>query len=78
MVIRQAKTSDIKHMQLIRNAVKENVLSDPALVPDVDVENYLNHRGKGWVCFDEERMAGFCIARYGRQRHWQKVANNNA
>ena len=62
MVIRQAKTSDIMHMQLIRNAVKENVLSDPALVPDVDVENYLNHRGKGWVCFDEERMAGFCIA----------------
>ena len=62
MVIRQARTSDIKNMQLIRNAVKENVLSDPALVPDVDVENYISHRGKGWVCMNEGEMAGFCIA----------------
>ena len=62
MVIRQARTPDIKHMQLIRNAVKENILSSPALVPDKDVENYITQRGKGWVCIDEGSMAGFCIA----------------
>ena len=62
MVFRHAETSDVKNMLLIRNAVRENVLSDPALVPDTDLEKYINHRGKGWVCFDEGRMAGFCIA----------------
>ena len=62
MVFRHAETSDIKHMQLIRNAVKENVLSDPALVPDEAVEKYINQRGKGWVCLDLGIMAGFCIA----------------
>ena len=62
MVFRHAETPDIKNMQIIRNAVRENVLSDPALVPDTDLEKYINHRGKGWVCFDEGRMAGFCIA----------------
>ena len=49
-------------MQLIRNAVKENVLSDPALVPDEAVEKYINQRGKGWVCLIYGTMAGFCIA----------------
>ena len=62
MVFRHAETSDIKNMQLIRNAVKENVLSYPALVPDEAVEKYINQRGKGWVCLDLGIMAGFCIA----------------
>jgi GNAT superfamily N-acetyltransferase len=62
MIFRQAATTDIQSMQVIRNAVKENVLSDPALVPDNDVEKYINDRGKGWVCIHDEVMAGFCIA----------------
>ena len=62
MVFRKAETSDINYMQFIRNAVKENVLSDPALVPDTDVEKYINQRGKGWVCLVDKTMAGFCIA----------------
>ena len=49
-------------MQLIRNAVKENVLSDPALVPDEAVEKYINQRGKGWVCLVDKTITGFCIA----------------
>ena len=70
MVFRQAKTSDIKNMQLIRNAVKENVLSDPALVPDEAVEKYINQRGKGWVCLDLGIMAGFCIADLVNDNIW--------
>jgi GNAT superfamily N-acetyltransferase len=62
MIFREAETGDIQSMQVIRNAVKENVLSDPALVPDTDVEKYINNRGKGWVCIHGEVMAGFCIA----------------
>jgi hypothetical protein len=48
-MIRQALVSDIPQIQLVRNAVKENTLSDPALVPDQDVEDYINRRGRGWV-----------------------------
>lgn len=70
MDIRQATTADIKSMQVIRNSVTENVLSDPALVPDIDVENYINHRGKGWVCMHDETMAGFCIADLVNDNIW--------
>ena len=62
MIFRQAATSDIISMQNIRHAVKENVLSDPALVPDADVEKYINIRGRGWVCIEDGHMVGFCIA----------------
>ena len=57
-------------MQLIRNAVKENVLSDPALVPYEAVEKYINQRGKGWVCLDLGIMAGFCIADLVNDNIW--------
>ncbi len=70
MVFRHAETSDVKNMQLIRNAVRENVLSDPALVPDADVEKYINHRGKGWVCLDLGIIAGFCIADLVNDNIW--------
>ena len=70
MVFRHAETSDIKNMQLIRNAVKENVLSYPALVPDEAVEKYINHRGKGWVCLDLGIIAGFCIADLVNDNIW--------
>ena len=50
MMFREAFVSDIEQMQVVRNAVKENMLSDPALVPDKDVEEYITKRGKGWVC----------------------------
>ena len=70
MVFRQAETPDIKNMQIIRNAVRENVLSDPALVPDADVEKYINHRGKGWVCLDLGIIAGFCIADLVNDNIW--------
>ena len=62
MIFREALPADIPAIQIIRNSVKENTLSDPALVPDKDVEDFIGRRGKGWVCEMEGRIVGFAIA----------------
>jgi GNAT superfamily N-acetyltransferase len=62
MLFREALSTDIEQIQIVRNAVKENMLSDPALVPDHDVDNFINKRGKGWVCEIDGRIVGFSIA----------------
>lgn len=45
MVIREAKSEDIFQIQIVRNAVKENRLSNPDLVIDKDCEEFLFERG---------------------------------
>jgi GNAT superfamily N-acetyltransferase len=62
MIFREALAADIPQIQFVRHAVKENVLSDPALVTDADCENYLTQRGKGWVCVADNKLVGFAIA----------------
>ena len=62
MNIRVAEIKDIYQVQVVRNLVKENQLSDPALVPDSDVEDYITRRGKGWVCEIDGEVVGFAIA----------------
>ena len=62
MIFREAQTNDIKHIQLVRNAVKENMLSNPGLVTDKDCVEYLTLRGKGWVCENDGTIIGFAIA----------------
>ena len=62
MITREPQVADIKQIQVVRNSVKENTLSDPALVPDKDVEEYMINRGKGWVCEIEGTIVGFAIA----------------
>jgi len=62
MIFREALTSDIKQIQLVRNAVKENTLSNPGLVTDKDCVEYLTLRGKGWVCENDGTIIGFAIA----------------
>lgn len=62
MEVRVAELKDIPQIQVVRNLVKENRLSDPNLVPDSDVEDYLFRRGKGWVCEIDNRVVGFAIA----------------
>jgi GNAT superfamily N-acetyltransferase len=61
MIFRIAHNADIPQIQVVRNAVKENTLSDPALVPDKDVADYINNRGKGWVCITDDKIVGFAI-----------------
>src|ERR1700741_3321740 len=61
MVFREACITDIPEIQHVRHAVRENVLSDPALVTDRDCIRYLTHRGKGWVSEVNMRVIGFGI-----------------
>lgn len=59
--IREARYEDIETIQIIRNAVRENRLSDPAKVKDSDVQDYIQNRGKGWVFEQDGHIAGFAI-----------------
>ena len=70
MKIRVAEVRDISQIQVVRNLVKENQLSDPALVPDSDVEDYMNRRGRGWVCEIDEQIVGFAIADLVENNIW--------
>ncbi len=47
MIIRPAEIADIKQIQIVRNSVIENTLSNPNLVTDKDCEEFLTARGKG-------------------------------
>ncbi len=62
MIFREATIEDIKQIQIVRNAVKENVLPDPNLVTDEDCREFITARGKGWVCEIDNRIVGFAIA----------------
>lgn len=61
MIFREANKNDISGIQLVRNSVKENMLSDPALVSDDQCVDYMFRRGKGWVCEASVRVVGFAI-----------------
>ncbi|MDB5198236.1 MAG: family N-acetyltransferase [Chitinophagaceae bacterium] len=70
MIFREAQISDILQIQIVRHSVKENVLSDPALVTDKDCEEFLTVRGKGWVCEVDGRVVGFSIADMKEKNIW--------
>ncbi|MFT3681278.1 MAG: GNAT family N-acetyltransferase [Ferruginibacter sp.] len=70
MIFREAEKRDIQQIQLVRNAVKENMLSNPALVTDTDCEAYMFTRGKGWVCEVNENIVGFSIADLQENNIW--------
>lgn len=61
MTIREAHIKDIRQIQTVRNAVRENTLSDPALVTDDDCKMFITERGKGWVCEIDDHVVGFSI-----------------
>jgi GNAT superfamily N-acetyltransferase len=62
MIFRQALIKDIPQIQMVRNSVKENVLSSPGMVTDADCAEYLGKRGRGWVCEVRGEIVGFAIA----------------
>ena len=70
MIFREALITDIPQIQLVRNSVTENTLSDPALVPDKDVADYIINRGKGWVCEIDKTVVGFAIVSVTDNNVW--------
>jgi GNAT superfamily N-acetyltransferase len=70
MTIREAKIDDIKQIQIIRNSVKENMLSDPNLVTNKDCEEFMTVRGKGWVCEVDNQIVGFAIVDMKENNIW--------
>jgi GNAT superfamily N-acetyltransferase len=70
MVIRTAILTDIPQIQVVRNSVKENTLSDPALVTDADCADMMLVRGKGWVSEIDEQIVGFAIVDLQEKNVW--------
>jgi len=70
MLFREATLKDIPQIQVVRNSVKENQLSNPDLVTDNDCEEYISVRGKGWVCEVNDAIVGFSIADLKNNNIW--------
>jgi GNAT superfamily N-acetyltransferase len=70
MIYREAEIKDIPQIQVVRNSVTENTLSNPGLVPDKDVEDYIINRGKGWVCEIDKTIVGFAIVSVTDNNVW--------
>jgi GNAT superfamily N-acetyltransferase len=70
MIFREATITDIPQIQRVRHSVKENILSNPALVTDQDCANFITIRGKGWVCEIEKRIMGFAIVDLKESNIW--------
>ncbi|HEY0066496.1 MAG TPA: GNAT family N-acetyltransferase [Flavisolibacter sp.] len=70
MIYREATTNDIEQMHRVRMAVKENVLSNPALVTHQDYVNYLTTIGKGWLCESGGEVLGFAIVGTEEKNVW--------
>ena len=70
MLIREARPADIPQIQMVRNSVKENTLSDPGLVTDDDCLRFITEIGKGWVCEINGEVVGFAIIDTSRSNVW--------
>ena len=70
MNFRQAIPEDIPQIQIVRNSVKENQLSNPNLIPDDLVEEFITKRGKGFVCEKDDKIVGFSIVDFVENNVW--------
>jgi len=70
MNFREAKINDIPQIQIVRNSVNENQLSNPDVVKDKDYEIYLTDNGKGWVCEIDDGIVGFAIVDLVESNIW--------
>jgi GNAT superfamily N-acetyltransferase len=70
MIFREARLTDIKGMQIVRNAVRENRLSDPRVIADKDYLPFLGLAGKGWVCLADEEIVGFSFVDIVHRNVW--------
>lgn len=70
MTYRKAEIQDIPQIQRVRNSVRENRLSDPSLVTDENVEEFITLRGQGWVCVIGTEITGFAIIDLKEHNVW--------
>lgn len=70
MIYRKATIDDIPQIQIVRNSVKENQLSDPNLIPDYLVKEFITERGIGFVCEIDEKIIGFSIVDFIENNVW--------
>jgi len=70
MHFREANLKDIQQLHAIRNAVKENILSDPTRITAQDYAAYLTAKGKGWVCETGKAIVGFSIVDLENHNVW--------
>lgn len=70
MTIRPAELDDIKQIQLVRNSVTENTLSNPNLVTDEDCVEFITKRRKGWICEIDNEIIGFSIVDLTDKDFW--------
>ncbi|HYV94381.1 MAG TPA: GNAT family N-acetyltransferase [Chitinophagales bacterium] len=70
MIFREATVADIKEMHLTRMSVKENRLSNPSIIREVDYINFLTLDGKGWVCESDGSILGLSIIDTKRNNIW--------
>ena len=78
MELREAKITDITAIQTLRNAVKENTLSDPNLVTDADCADHLTRKGKGWVYEKDGEIVGFSIVNLIENNIWALFVHPDA
>lgn len=77
MTFREAAKTDIKQIQIVRNSVTENTLSNPELVTDADCLEFITKRGKGWVCEINNQIVGFSIADLKENNVWALFVQPN-
>ena len=70
MIIRSAKESDITAILHLRNKLEENQLVNPTLITAELCRSYAMERGKGWVCYRHDELAGFGIVDFQDRHIW--------
>jgi GNAT superfamily N-acetyltransferase len=75
VIFRDATLEDIPQMQVVRNSVKENALSNPGLVTHDDYVEYLFKRGRGWACDLNSGIVGFAIVDMVDNNVWALFVN---
>jgi GNAT superfamily N-acetyltransferase len=78
MLLRPATRLDIPSMHAIRVAVKENVLSDPALITPAAYQDFMENRGAGWVVADADKILGFAIVDLEAHNVWALFVHPDA
>ena len=70
MIFRQAIANDINQIQIVRNSVIENPLSNPDLITNEDCLEFITERGRGWICEIDNEIVGFSIVDLKERNVW--------